>query len=181
MCPASTPPPAGSAERGAAVTGESDLQLRTGIPEDAETSGIPGVTAEKSFGLADKAYRERIMASVTNSLNGLSYLMQTGGPLANLPASISAADLQSAPPQDVVSLSLAAVQMQQVNELFGFSSAAQDTPPELPISASTPAPGLANASPQEQATANNQAMLLQQVEGLFADPTSATGATSLIG
>ena len=121
------------------------------------------------------------MAAVTNSLNGLSYLMQAGGPLANLPASVSASDLQSAPPQDVVKLSLAAVQMQQVNELFGLSPAAQDTLPELPVTASKPAADLANASPQEQNALSQQALLLQQVQGLFADPASTTGTTSLAG
>jgi len=129
------------------------------------------------------------MAAVTNSLNGLAYLMQAGNPLSNLPASLSAADLQSAPLQDVVSLSLAAIQMQQVNELFGIPPAAQDTLPALPISATqstdalpgVPAADLVNASPQEQAAVNYQALLLQQVEGLFAESTSAAGATDLIG
>jgi hypothetical protein len=121
------------------------------------------------------------MAAVTSPLSGLSYLMQAGGPLANLPASVSAADLQSAPPQDVVKLSMAALQTQQVNELFGLSPAAQDAPPALPVSARTPAADLAKASPQEKYAANIQALLLQQVQGLFADPASTAGTTSVTG
>ena len=39
------------------------------------------------------------MGSITNSLNGLSYLTQPGGLLSSLPASISTAVLQSASPK----------------------------------------------------------------------------------
>lgn len=121
------------------------------------------------------------MAAVTNSVNGLSYLMQAGGPLANLPASVSASALQSAPPQDVISLSLAALKMQQVNELFSLSTSTQDSSAALPVTDSTPPAALANATPQEQDAANQQALQLQQVQGLFADPASTAGATSVFG
>lgn len=73
------------------------------------------------------------MGSITNSLNGLSYLTRPGGLLSSLPASISAAVLQSASPQDVVSLSVAALQTQEVDGIFGISQASQNTLPVLPI------------------------------------------------
>jgi len=60
------------------------------------------------------------MGSITNSLNGLSYLTQPGGLLSSLPAPISTAALQSASPQDVVSLSVAALQKQEVDGILAF-------------------------------------------------------------
>jgi hypothetical protein len=132
------------------------------------------------------------VGAITNSLNGLSYLTQPGGPLSSLPASISTAALQSAWPQDVVSLSVAALQAQEVDGIFGISQATQNTLPALPIlsAPATPAtevlPGvsgadIANATPQEQASINDQALLLQQIQGLFGVTTSATGTTNVIG
>ena len=132
------------------------------------------------------------MGSITNSLNGLSYLTQPGGLLSSLPAPISTAALQSASPQDVVSLSVAALQKQEVDGIFGISQASENTLPVLPI-VSAPAtqatdvlPGVSatdmtNATPQEQASINDQALLLQQVQDLFGVPTSVTGTTNLIG
>jgi len=118
-------------------------------------------------------------------------LTQPGGPLSSLPASISTAALQSAWPQDVVSLSVAALQAQEVDGIFGISQASENTLPVLPI-VSAPAtqatdvlPGVSatdmtNATPQEQASINDQALLLQQIQGLFGVTTSATGTTNVI-
>jgi len=129
------------------------------------------------------------MGAITNSMNGLSYLTQPGGPLSTLPASISTAVLQSASPQDVVSLSVAALQKQEVDGIFGISQTSQSTLPTVsaPITSATAGlPGVSaadmtNATPQEQATINDQALLLQQVQGLYGVPTSLTGTTNLIG
>ncbi len=133
------------------------------------------------------------MGSVTNSLSGLSYLMQKGGPLSNLSSSMTAAQLKSAPPQDVVNLSMAAIGMQEAEGLFGTSTPSQTTLPAMPVvpfaapaatSSTSPTeilPGVAsadltNATSQENAAINNQAMFLQQVQGLFAEPASTTGS-----
>jgi hypothetical protein len=129
------------------------------------------------------------MGSIANSLNGLSYLTQPGGLLSSLPAPISTAVLQSASPQDVVNLSVAALQTQEVDGIFGISLASQSTLPILSAPASLPTdvlPGVSaadmtNATPQEQASINDQALLLQQAQGLFGVPTSLTGTTNLIG
>ena len=137
------------------------------------------------------------MGSVTNSLSGLSYLMQQGGPLSSLAAQLSPAQLQSAQPRDVVSLSMAALQTQEVEGMFGISQPSQTALPALPVlpiqsaasSASSSAadvlPGVAsadltNATSQEQSAINNQALALQQVQGLFAEPASTTGATNAL-
>jgi hypothetical protein len=129
------------------------------------------------------------MGSISNSLSGLSSLMQPGGLLSKLPAPISAAELQSASPQDIVSLSLAALQTQQVNGLFGVSQGNQAAAPLLPLAApqaanalpGVPAADLAKATPQEQAAINDQALLLQQVQGLFGAPAPATSKTNVFG
>jgi hypothetical protein len=97
--------------------------------------------------------------------------------------------LQSASPQDVVNLSVAALQTQEVDGIFGISQASQSTLPILSAPASLPTdvlPGVSaadmtNATPQEQASINDQALLLQQAQGLFGVPTSLTGTTNLIG
>jgi hypothetical protein len=134
------------------------------------------------------------MGSVTNSLNGLAYLMEAGNPLSGLAGRMSPAQLQSAQPQDVVSLSMAAIGTQEMEGLFGTSQSSQTTLPALPVQpatydatpASSPAtdllPGIAaadmtNATPQERFAIDNQAVLLQQVQGLFAEPASTTGTT----
>ena len=129
------------------------------------------------------------MGSITNSLSGLSALMQSGGLLPDLPAPNSAADLHSASPQDIVSMSLATIQTQEVNVLFGASPGNQNTAPLLPtalsqatnVLQSVSAADLANATPQEHAAINNQALLLQQVQGLFGEPASVTGTTNALG
>jgi len=131
------------------------------------------------------------MGSISNSLTGLSYLMQQGGPLASLSAQLTPAQLQSAPAKDVVSLSMAALQAQQVDGLFGIAPASQTTLPALPIdntstSPTTLLPGVAsadltNASPQEQSSINDQALALQQVQGLFAIPASTAGSIDAFG
>jgi hypothetical protein len=129
------------------------------------------------------------MGSIASSLSGLSYLTETGGPLSNLPAPISTADLKSASPQDLVSISMAAIQAQAASELFGISQASQSTLPVLPVasqSATDVLPGvsssdLANATPQQQAAMNNQALLLQQVQSLFGEPDSTAGTINALG
>jgi hypothetical protein len=128
------------------------------------------------------------MPQIANSLNGLSYLTQPGGPLSSAAAWMSPAELKSASPHDLVTLSMAALQAQEVNGLFGISQS-RNTLPALPIAFAPPTdllPGVApadllNATPQEQAAVNNQALLLQQVQGLFGEPTSVTGKTNLFG
>jgi hypothetical protein len=111
--------------------------------------------------------------------------MQQGGPLSGLSAQMSPAQLQSAQPRDVVSLSMAAIE-----GLFGISQPSQTTLPALPVlpiaspsqSATDVLPGVAsadltNATAQEQSAINNQALALQQVQGLFAEPASTFGTT----
>ncbi|SPE30209.1 hypothetical protein SBA3_1630012 [Candidatus Sulfopaludibacter sp. SbA3] len=128
------------------------------------------------------------MGSISNSLSGLSFLTQPGGPLSNLPAPLSTAELQSAPAQDLVSLSMSAIQEQNVNELFGISPPASDTLPALPITSQQTAdilPGvsaadLTNATPEQQSAINDQALLLQQVQALFGLPTSTAGTTNVL-
>ena len=134
------------------------------------------------------------MGSVTNSLSGLAYLMESGGPLSGLAGRMSPAQLQSAQPQDLVSLGMAAIGTQEMEGLFGTSHSSQTRLPALPVqptaydstSASSSAtdmlPGVAaadltNATPQERFAINHQALLLQQVQGLFAEPGSTTGTT----
>jgi hypothetical protein len=134
------------------------------------------------------------MGSVTNSLSGLSYLMQVGGPLSNLASRMSPAQLQSAQPEELVSLSMAQIRTQQAEGLFGISGSSQTTLPAMPVQPFAPAaasgsaspteilPGVAaadltNATPQQNAAINNQAMLLQQVQGLFAEPSLMMGST----
>jgi hypothetical protein len=135
------------------------------------------------------------MGTVANSLAGISYLMQSGGPLAGLSAQLTPAQLQSAPSKDVVDLSMAALRTQEVDGLLGIAPASQTTLPAVPI-ASAPAsatsasptsvlPGvasadLASATPQEQSSINDQALALQQAQGLFAAPASTTGSTDVL-
>ena len=135
------------------------------------------------------------MGSVANSLAGLSYLMQSGGPLAGLSAQLTPAQLRSAPSKDVVDLSMAAVRAQEVDALFGIAPASQTTLPALPIasaSASASAsptsvlPGvasadLASATPQCLSALNDQALALQQVQGLFGKPASTAGLMDVSG
>ncbi|MGA3041111.1 MAG: hypothetical protein ABSF54_10030 [Bryobacteraceae bacterium] len=115
-------------------------------------------------------------------------MTQPGGLLSSLPVSVSTAVPQSASPQDVVSLSVAALQTQEVDGIFSISPESQSTLPILSAPA-TPAthvlPGvsaadMSNATPQEQASINDQALLLQQAQGLFGVPTSPAGTASLI-
>ena|ERR1700722_16962012 len=122
------------------------------------------------------------MGSVTSLPSGLAYLTQPGGLLSNLPAGISTSVLQSASPQDIVSLSLAAIQAQEVGGLFGVSPATSNSGiPGLPaatgvtsgVTAGIPPADLTNATPQEQAQISDQSLLYQQAQALF-DPTSAT-------
>jgi len=128
------------------------------------------------------------MGSVTSPASGLAYLTQPGGLLSNLPSAISTSALQSASPQDIVSLSAAAIQVQITDGLFGISSS-NPAVPGLPLTANSGAnssilPGissadLTNATPQQQAAINDEALSLQQTQALFNPPTSSN--LSLIG
>jgi hypothetical protein len=128
------------------------------------------------------------MGSISNSPTGLSYLTQPGGVLSNLPASISQ-DLATASPQDVVTLSDAALQAQEVDGIFGLDQSTQNTAVSLPIlSGSTPdvLPGVAasdltNATPQQQTAINTQALGLQEVQGLFGGTLAPTSTTNVTG
>jgi hypothetical protein len=120
------------------------------------------------------------MGSITNSLPGVSYLTQPGGLLSNLPSSVSTAALQSATPQDIVNLSAAALQEQEVVGIFGISQASQSAATAIPA-LSTPAADLTNATAQEKASVNDQALQLQQVQGLFGIPTSLTSTSNVLG
>jgi hypothetical protein len=103
------------------------------------------------------------MGSVTNSPSGLTYLTQPGGLLSNLTRTVSASTLQSASPQDIVNLSLAAIQAQQADGLFGAA-------PSNPESSSLPdvsPTDLTGATPTEQTSINAQTILLQQAQALF--------------
>jgi hypothetical protein len=135
------------------------------------------------------------MGSVTNPLTSLSYLTQPGGVLSKLPVQISTGELQSASSQDLVSLSAAALQAQQVDGLFGISQADQSTLPSLgsgpfqaPDSSQTNGllPGvvaadLANATAQQLNAIGNQALRLQQVQGLFGVSVPITGSLNVTG
>ncbi|MGD1070513.1 MAG: hypothetical protein ABSB15_10270 [Bryobacteraceae bacterium] len=131
------------------------------------------------------------MGSVANSLNGLTYLTQPGGLLSNLPSAVSTSALQSASPEDIVSLSVAAVQAQEVSGLFGIAQTAQ-VPVELPVTSVGTAGGsilpgvspadLSGATPQEQNEINGQYLLLQQAQILFGEPLATpSGALGVTG
>jgi hypothetical protein len=123
------------------------------------------------------------MSSVPSAATGLSYLTQPGGLLSNLPSGITTADLQSAPSSDVVALSDAALEAQQVDGLFGISQQTQSAL-QLPVleansTASSTATGsqilpgvssadLSSATAAQQYAINNQALALQQTQELFA-------------
>jgi hypothetical protein len=110
------------------------------------------------------------MGSVTNLPSGLTYLTQAGGLLSNLPSTVSVSALQSASPEDIVSLSLAAIQAQQAEGLFGVPPTSESAGP-LPVALSGSEVGsilpgvssadLIDATPQENASINNQSLLLQ--------------------
>jgi hypothetical protein len=100
------------------------------------------------------------MASIPN---GLSYLTQPGGLLSSLPAAVPAAVLLKASAQDLVTLSAAALQAQEVDGLFGIAQPSSLAP-------------VATA-----ADASNQATLMQQVQRLFNLPTSPPSTTTAFG
>jgi hypothetical protein len=124
---------------------------------------------------------KKVMGSVTNLPGGLAYLTQPGGLLSNLSPAISSA-LASASPQDLVTLSVAAIQAQQADGLLGVSPPNPGTAGLIPIAGNTNnnsilslvgAADLTNATSQERAALSEQAVNLQQVEGLF-DPVLPT-------
>jgi hypothetical protein len=122
------------------------------------------------------------MGTISNAINGLSYLTQPGGVLSNQPAAI-VDDLQTAPQQDVVSLSDAALEAQEVSGIFGLPLPDQNTAVTLPaLSTSTTEtlPGVAdadlsNATPQQQATINTDAVGLQETQGLLGNQSNVVG------
>jgi hypothetical protein len=130
------------------------------------------------------------MGAVTSISPGLSYLTEQGGLLSHLPVSISASALQSASPADIVSLSAAALQVEEVNGIFGIAPAGQ-TSLTLPALSASPglnggaasagvsAADLNNATPQQQNAVSDQALALQEAKALFASPSAATGTTSV--
>lgn len=133
------------------------------------------------------------MGSISNLPSGLAYLTQPGGLLSALSPAISTSQLQTASPQDLVSLSVAAVQAQITDGLFGISPTNSGSV-ELPAvggntSGNTNAsilPGvasadLANATPQEKARINDQTLQLQQVQGLFNPSLATSPSINLIG
>jgi hypothetical protein len=133
------------------------------------------------------------MGSVTSLPGGLAYLTQPGGLLSTLSSAISTSELQSASPEDLVSLSLAALQAQETDGLFGVSPANQGTA-GLPWSANDPAgdsnegsilsgiasADLTNATPQEKAEISNQTVRFQQAEALFNPPPATSPGFNLI-
>jgi hypothetical protein len=120
------------------------------------------------------------MGSVTSLPSGLAYLTQQGGLLSTLPPAISKSALQSASPQDIVSLSLAALQTQETNGLFGISPANPGTA-GLPAAAGGIASAdLTNATPQEKAEISDQAVRFQQAQALFDPPLATSPGFNLI-
>src|ERR1700733_9262827 len=123
------------------------------------------------------------MGSVTSLPGGLAYLTQPGGLLSTLSSAISTSQLQSASPEDLVSLSLAALQAQQTDGLFGVS-------PENPgpagntndtsILSGVASAALTNATPEEKAELSNQAVRFQQVQALFDPPVAISAGFNLI-
>jgi hypothetical protein len=116
------------------------------------------------------------MAPIPNSLTGLSFLREPGGILSNLPAQVTAKKLETASLNDVVSLSMAAVQKQQVDELFGTS------PPSGPGRVPEVAPaGLAKAAPEQQAALYQAATRYSQMQGLLGQQAAGRGRISVMG
>jgi hypothetical protein len=118
-------------------------------------------------------------------LAGLSYLVQPGGLLSNLPSSITAAELQSASPEDVATLGLASLQSQEIDVLFGIPQNTQNAPPAIPFAPTATSAGvasadLADATPEQQATIQEQALQQQQLQSLFGEPATTNGAYNLI-
>jgi hypothetical protein len=129
------------------------------------------------------------MGSIPSSMSGLSYLTTPGGLLSNLPSPVSPSDLSSASPQDLVTISAAALEAQVVDSLFGGSQPGSTATISLPVTSTgqgTVLPGvssadLINATAQQQTAINVEALLLQQVESLFGQTASTTGTVSLLG
>ena len=112
------------------------------------------------------------MGSISNLPGGLAYLTQPGGLLSNLSSVISTSELQSASPEDLVSLSLAALQAQQTDGLFGVTPANPGTAEGLAA--------IASDTPQQKTEISNQAVLDQQVQALFDPPTATSPGFNLI-
>ena len=89
------------------------------------------------------------------------------------------ATLASASPADLVQLSAAALQLQQVDGIFGFSPPGSSATASLPAGISTA--DLANASAEQQAQMATATIQQQQVQALFSTPSSTAGTVSLVG
>jgi hypothetical protein len=119
------------------------------------------------------------MGSVTSLPNGLAYLTQPGGLLSTLSSAISTSELQSSSPEDLVSVSLAALQAQEADGLLGVSPGNQGTAGlpavggganEASLLSLVASADLTNATPQENVELSNQAVRFQQVQALFGPP-----------
>jgi hypothetical protein len=105
------------------------------------------------------------MGSVTSLPSGLADLTQPGGLLSSLSSAISTSQLQSSSPEDLVSLSLAALQAQEADGLLVAAPAADSS-----ILSGIASADLTDASPREKAELSNQEVRFQQVEALFDPP-----------
>lgn len=137
------------------------------------------------------------MGSVSSA--GLSFLTQSGGLLSDLPAPLSATALQSAPEHDVVALSSAALQLQQVDGILGLTppsssaitpetftpQAVSDATSTSPVSLSLPSgvssADLTNATPQQESTIANATNEQQLVQSLFYPAASSSPSISTTG
>jgi hypothetical protein len=121
------------------------------------------------------------MGSVTSLPSGLAYLTQPGGLLSTLSSAISPSELQSASPEDLVSLSLAALQSQETDGLFGISPTNPGTDPgEGSILSGIASAALTGATPQQKAELSNQAVHFQQIQALFDPPLQTSGDFNMI-
>jgi hypothetical protein len=134
------------------------------------------------------------MSSISSTNPGISNLLQTlsniNSPVLSSPSVLSA--LQKASPSDVVKLSTAALQLENVNALFGVSNqssssstsalnsllASLEAPP-TPAAANTTAPTAASstASPAEQAASYQASVQQSETQVLLGlGPTGASGS-----
>jgi hypothetical protein len=114
----------------------------------------------------------------------------------NAPAQLSVSALESAPQQDVVQLSDAALQLQEVQGIFGIPQAASSqllpaavsasppsststssntSPVNLPLPTGVSPADLTNATPDQQVALAEGAIQQQAVQTLFYTPTSLYG------
>lgn len=130
------------------------------------------------------------MGSISNVPNGINYLTQFVGSVANLPSSQNIGKiLQSASPTEAAQISQDALQLQETNGILGLptnqSTTADISLPggasgaALPSGVSTA--DIANATPNQQATIAEQAQQLQQVQNMFYPPLSTPNNVNVLG